>query len=88
MKAKSDNIIIKVIEEKVSDIIYIPPIFREKLKALRKGIVVSAGPGIDDMKMPVTTGNTVVFGKYNGYPVEHNHVKLHVIKLHHLICAK
>lgn len=92
MRAYSDNVIVKPIAEEVSEIRRIltahVPHFVRKHQLLKRGVVVSAGPGLEDMKMPVGPGNTVIFDKNMGFPLELNHEKLHVIKMHNIICAK
>lgn len=50
-------------EEKTAGGIIIPDTAKEKPQ---RGKVVAVGPGKDDKKMTVKTGDTVLYGKYSG----------------------
>ena len=65
IKPLADRVLVEpaVAEEKTAGGIIIPDTAKEKPQ---KGFVVAVGPGIDDQKMTVKVGDTVLYGKYSG----------------------
>ena len=70
IKPLADRVIIEAAgaEEKTSGGIIIPDTAKEKPQ---QGIVVAVGPGLNDQKMTVKKGDTVLYGKYAGTEISH-----------------
>lgn len=65
IKPLADRVLIqpKEAEEKTASGLFIPDSAKEKPLA---GTVVAVGPGTDEVKMEVKTGDQVLYGKYAG----------------------
>ena len=65
IKPLADRVLIEpaLAEEKTAGGIIIPDTAKEKPQ---KGFVIAVGPGLDDQKMTVKVGDTVLYGKYSG----------------------
>ena len=65
IKPLADRVLIEPMaaEEKTATGIIIPDTAKEKPQ---KGTVVAVGPGTEDEKMEVKTGDVVLYGKYSG----------------------
>lgn len=60
--------------------IFIPPVFRDRMKNAYTGRVFACGPGSNGVPMPVKPGDTVVFNKWQGTQIEYQGKKMVVIK--------
>ncbi len=65
MKPINDRVVVKPApaEEKTAGGIIIPDTAKEKPQ---RGEVIAVGPGKDDIKMTVSAGDIVLYGKYAG----------------------
>lgn len=65
MKPINDRVVVKPAsaEETTKGGIIIPDTAKEKPQ---RGTVIAVGPGKDDVKMTVSKGDTVLYGKYAG----------------------
>ena len=65
MKPINDRVVVKPApaEEKTKGGIIIPDTAKEKPQ---KGKIIAVGPGKEDIKMTVSVGDTVLYGKYAG----------------------
>ena len=70
IKPLADRVLIEPAsaEEKTAGGIIIPDTAKEKPQ---KGTIVAVGPGTDDQKMTVKTGDTVLYGKYSGTEISY-----------------
>lgn len=70
MKPINDRVVVKpaAAEEKTSGGIILPDTAKEKPQ---RGEVIAVGPGKEDIKMTVSVGDTVLYGKYAGTELQH-----------------
>ena len=88
IKCINDSILVMQKPNKVETTLYIPPIFRDKIKHLREGEVVSAGEGTELLPMPVKAGDSVVYQSTDGFDVDFDGKTYRVIKNYNIICAR
>ena len=71
IKPLADRVLVKPdpAEEKTAGGLIIPDTAKEKPLA---GTVVAAGPGTEDVKMEVSPGDKVLYGKYAGTEITHD----------------
>jgi chaperonin GroES len=70
IKPLADRVVVKAdaAESKTAGGLIIPETAKEKPL---QGTVVAAGPGTDEVKMEVKTGDKVLYGRYAGTEVTH-----------------
>ena len=79
IKPLADRVLIEpaLAEEKTAGGIIIPDTAKEKPQ---KGFVVAIGPGLDDQKMTVKVGDTVLYGKYSGTEITYEDKEYLIMK--------